>query len=250
MRIFFHLTSITFTISSGLSKLLFRLHVTCNLTCMPLIDIELDCDTSPVPEDVHRYVVEAERRIEAFQRDSSVPGFVGSNLDQGYRALRAIMQSHARPGALFCEWGCGFGAVACLASMVGFHAVGIEIEPRLVQDGKRLAAEFDLPVEFVIGSFLPSGSDVRVESGTGFSWLKTEESPELPFDPDDFDVIYAYPWPAEEDVTAILFERYAAPNALLLSFLGNDDFRLRRKIGDATRKRRRPARRNGRNPVY
>jgi hypothetical protein len=48
-------------------------------------------------------------------------------------------------------------------------------------------------------------------------------------------VIFAYSWPDEELVVGELFDRYAGAGALLLSYHGGDEFRLRRKA----RKRRR-----------
>ena len=47
--------------------------------------------------------------------------------------------------------------------------------------------------------------------------------------PDDFDVIFAYPWPGEEDVIMQLFDRYAAVGALLLTYHGIEELRIRRK---------------------
>jgi hypothetical protein len=52
----------------------------------------------------------------------------------------------------------------------------------------------------------------------------------LLFTPDEFDLIFAYPWPDDERVTADLFEGYAAGNAILLTYHGGDDFRVRQKI--------------------
>ena len=47
----------------------------------------------------------------------------------------------------------------------------------------------------------------------------------------DFSIIFAYPWPDEEHLTETLFEHYAAPDALLVTYHGGEDFRLRRKCG-------------------
>ncbi|MCK6459507.1 MAG: hypothetical protein L6Q95_06390 [Planctomycetes bacterium] len=48
--------------------------------------------------------------------------------------------------------------------------------------------------------------------------------------PQDFDLVFAYPWPGEEEVIEGLFERYAGDSALLLTFHGLDGLRLRRKV--------------------
>lgn len=210
---------------------------------MPLVEVPLVVDRSePIPSAVREFVQEANRRIDAFQQESRVPGFVPSHLEQAYRVLRAVAADHARPGALFCEWGSGFGAIACLAALLGFDAVGIEIEAVLVDEAERLARDFNVPVEFLRGSFIPEGSTVvaEVDPGDGFAWLTPEEASPgaLPFDPDDFDIIFAYPWPSEEDVTQVLFERHARPGALLVSYHGGETFRLRRKIARGKREAR------------
>jgi hypothetical protein len=209
---------------------------------MPLLDVPLELDDAEVPGDVRRFLAEANRRIDAFQQESRVPGFVSTDLERAYRVLRVVAQSRLTPGGLFCEWGCGFGAIACLAAMLDFDAVGIEIEAELVQAARQLAADFAVPVEFVNASFLPRGSAVHTEVGLGFAWLKAEEARpgEVGFDPDDFDVIFAYPWPDEEDVAADLFGRYARPGALLVTYHGGDLFRLRRKVGKKRHTNRRP----------
>lgn len=207
---------------------------------MPLAELALDLEDDPLPDDVSEFVREAYRRIEAFQQESRVPGFVPSDLEQAYRVLRSVAATYAKPGALFCEWGSGFGVIACLAAMLDFDAVGIEIEDVLVDEAERLAHDFDVPVEFLRGSFIPQGgvAHVNTEEGRGFAWLTREEAGagELAFDTDDFDIVFAYPWPDEEDVTAILFERYARPGALMVSHHGGSEFRLRRKVARKSRR--------------
>jgi hypothetical protein len=204
---------------------------------MPLVDVPFELDDSAIPGDVERFLAEAEHRIEVFQRESSVPGFVASEPVLAYRVLREVAASYAKPGALFCEWGSGFGVITSLAAMLDFDAVGIEIESELVEAARQLAHDFDVPAEFVHGSFLPHGFEAHPDIGSGFAWLKTESAglDELPFDANDFAVIFAYPWPDEEDVASIVFERYAATGALLVTFHGGDDFRLRRKVGKKRR---------------
>src|SRR5207245_905660 len=103
----------------------------------------------------------------------------------------------------------------------------------LIDASRRLAADFDLPVEFFRGSFVPAGTDFRIKEG-GFAWLATDmdlmqEDPGL--DADDFDVIFAYPWPDEEGVTEGLFDRHARAGAVLVTYHGGSEFRVRRRKG-------------------
>src|SRR5689334_21051504 len=99
---------------------------------MALIDLKIEVDNIALPSETRRFLREAERRIEEFQRAGSVPGFVPSEFQLVYPVLRGLAAAELAPGNLLCEWGSGFGVVACLAAMLGFDACGIEIEPDLV----------------------------------------------------------------------------------------------------------------------
>ncbi len=199
---------------------------------MSLLDLDLACTREAPPADVLVFLREAERRIDRFQRDHHIPGFVPSDFAHAYDALRALAASNLPRGNLLCEWGSGFGVVACLACMLDFDVCGIEIEGELVDEARKLAEDFDLPVEFVRSSFIPPGSDGCLAPDSSFGWLNTDRdctSQELAYDPDDFDVIFAYPWPDEEHAIAALFARHASSGALLLTYHGEDELRLRRK---------------------
>ncbi len=130
--------------------------------------------------------------------------------------------------------------------MLGFEVCGIEIERCLVDASRRLADDFGLLVEFVHGSFVPSGAEAYAEEAYAEEayadnnvvsfWLATDADDaydELGLDPNDFDVVFAYPWPGEEGLIASLFEKYAAEEALLLMY---DNFNsvLRRKVGKSS----------------
>ncbi len=208
---------------------------------MPLTDVELGWSENAIPADVRRFLSEAERRIEEFQQSCRVPAFIPSDFERAYAVLCGLAETRLTPGRLFCEWGSGFGVVTCLAAMLDYDAIGIEIEEDLVVEAQQLADDFELPVEFVRGSFIPRGANV--ETGTGFGWLTTEDDDagaEVGLAPNDFDVIFAYPWPDEEGLTEALFERYAGKGALLVTYHGSDDFRVRRKKGNSSSARSTP----------
>jgi hypothetical protein len=192
-----------------------------------------------LPGDVASFLREADRRIERFRGDHHIPGFVPSDFARAYEVLAALAGGNVTAGNLFCEWGSGFGVVACLAAMLDFDSCGIEIEGELVEEAEQLADDFGLPVQFIRGSFIPEGSEVRLAPGDGFSWLTTEgdgTQEELGLGPDDFDVIFAYPWPDEEQVIGDLFEQHASVGAVLVTYHGHDDLRLRRKEGRKSRR--------------
>src|SRR5262245_4738654 len=198
---------------------------------MPLVDLNLPVAETSLPGDVRAFLREADRRIRRFQREAHFPAFVPSDFPRAYAVLRALWESGQAPGSLFCEWGSGFGVIACLAAFLDFDAYGIEIEGELVDAAQELADDFALPVEFVRGSFIPAGYDVH-DHGDEFAWLTTDAGgghQDLGLEPDDFDVIFAYPWPDEERVTEALFEKCGRSGAVLLSYHTSDDLRVRRK---------------------
>ena len=208
---------------------------------MAPVDIDISINGSVLPDDVVAFLREADLRVSQFVRNSPirVTGFVPSDFVTVYHSLRAITEANLAPGTSLCEWGSGFGVVASLAAMLEFKACGIEIERGLVDASRKLADDFGLPVEFVHGSFVPSGAEAYAEeayadTNAEYFWLVTDADDaydELGLDPDDFDVVFAYPWPGEEYLITSLFEKYAAEEALLLVYDQFNSVRLRRKVG-------------------
>lgn len=175
-----------------------------------------------------RFLKVATRRCSRARRYGGVPAFVASDYPAVYAALEFLLAADLPRGRWFCEWGCGLGVVACLAAMVGFDAWGIETAGILVEAAEELARDFDLPVEFGHGSYLPG----PVAGQEKFAWLDTDAAgiyPEWDLEIADFDVIFAYPWPDEEAFLLELFARHGGTGALLLSHHG-DDLQLWRKV--------------------
>jgi hypothetical protein len=205
-----------------------------------MIDVRVPVVEPTIPADVQRFLNEAEQRIVQFQQSAHIPGFVPSDAERVYCVLHSISETALAPGQRFCEWGSGFGVVTSLAAVLGFEAWGIEIEAELVDAARQLAADFDLPAEFVHGSFIQRGGEDLVERNVGFSWLVPDSGSayaEMDLDPDDFDIVFAYPWPDEDQMTANLFQRFAAEGSLLITFHGGDDIRVRRKSAGTARRR-------------
>jgi predicted O-methyltransferase YrrM len=201
-----------------------------------LAEIPLELPTAAAPADVVALIADARQRIEKLENTSraAMPAFVPSDFDLAYQALAAIEKAHLAAGHRFLEWGSGIGVVACLATQLGFDAVGIEIEPPLVEIAESLATTHRLNTQFVCGSFLPDGAEVRLELPDDFAWMTTTGSAaydELDLAPDDFDIVFAYPWPGEEQVIFDLFADHAATGALLLTYHGLEGIRLQRKRG-------------------
>jgi hypothetical protein len=207
---------------------------------MPLVELSVPEVGGELPRAVRAFLTEADRRIEQFLLTARLPAFVPGDYVGMYRVLRAIAESDVARGNRFCEWGSGFGVVTSLAAGLDYEAYGIEVEGELVDSARLLADDFDLAAEFVHGSFVPRGGEDQVHRAGTYSWFTTEGDyayEELGLDPDDFDVVYAYSWPDEEGVVADLFSRYAGAGAVLVTYHGGTDFRLRRKTARRTRGR-------------
>ncbi|MDY3551947.1 hypothetical protein R5W24_001027 [Gemmata sp. JC717] len=209
---------------------------------MSLRELLVPVSDNDPPPAVRKFLRDAERRIDRFQLACRVPAFVPCDYETAYKVLRALAESDELRGQRFCEWGCGFGVVAGLAEMVGFDACGIEIESALVDEGLQLAEDYDLSVELIHGSFVPPGAEDRVHRAGAYSWLATEGDQayeELELEIDDMDVIFAYPWPDEEAVVFDLFDHYAGAGAVLATYHGSAEFRLKRKVRDGGKRKRR-----------
>jgi predicted O-methyltransferase YrrM len=202
---------------------------------MPLVDVEFEPPKIAIPANVAALLADAQERIDALEDKSraEMPAFVPSNFEVVYRALSEITSTNLAPGRRFIEWGSGIGVVACLASYVGFDAVGIEIEPKLVEIAKQISEVHDVAVDFVCGSFVPDGMTAHADWIDGVAWLTTDAPDgydDLELEPDDFDVVFAYPWPGEEQVIFDLFADCAATGALLLTYHGLEGLQLKRKV--------------------
>lgn len=206
---------------------------------VPLVELELPEDSAPLPAEVEAFLHVADARIDQFRHDHLIPGFVPSDFTLAYRGLRAVARAGLATGNAFCEWGSGFGVIASLAAMLGYRACGIEVEGPLVEAARGLARDFKIDVDLIQGSFVPEGGESIADRVEGFAWLIGDAGggdPDVP-EPDEFDVIFAYPWPGEEHVTRDLFERFAGAGALFLTYHGEEGLKLARKVSGKRRKR-------------
>jgi hypothetical protein len=205
---------------------------------MPLVEVPLRRSDAPLPAEILQFLKAASERIDSYQEACPVPGFVPSGFEEVYRVLRAMMDDEPGQQTKFCEWGSGFGVVASIASELGFQACGIEIEVELVEQAQSLARDFSIDVHFHQGSFIPPGGErfaerAYVDSVDGIAWLTTDAQSDLrerELSPAEFDVIFAYPWPDEERAIELLFLRFAADGALLITHHANAEVRVRRKV--------------------
>jgi hypothetical protein len=206
---------------------------------MALARLSLPLDAlAPLPRRVEHLLADAAVRIEHFmerQKDDPVAGFVPSDFPLVHHALRVLRDVHAPllPGNAFCEWGSGIGVIACMAAMLGYDSVGIEIDARLVEAARELACDHQINVQFVQGSYVPHGIHPPDDFGENHVVTMQDGVPaydELGLDPEDFDCIFAYPWPGEDDVVSTIFDECAARGAVLLTYHGQDGVLARRKV--------------------
>lgn len=202
---------------------------------MRLVEVDLTLSDDALPDNVTRLLADAQRRVERLDDKTriAIPAFVPSDFEAAYRALVQIKAARLATGRRLVEWGSGIGAVTCLAVLADYDAVGIEIEPTLVAIAENLAHDHSIDTQFALGSFVPHGAQPRLDWTSGVSWLSTggpDGYAELELDPDDFDVIFAYPWPGEEQVIFDLFGDSAAVGTLLLTYHGQEGLRLQRKV--------------------
>jgi predicted O-methyltransferase YrrM len=202
---------------------------------MRLVEIEIAFSPDAIPANVAALLADAKCQIALLEEASraSIPAFVPSDFELVYRALMGVKEGNLATGRRFLEWGSGTGVVSCLAILLEFDAAGIEIEPKLVQLAEQLAAKHHIAAQFACGSFVPAGSEPRLDLAADVTWLSSgghDGYEQLQLDPDDFDVVFAYPWPGEEQVIFDLFESSAAVGALLLTYHGQEGLRLQRKL--------------------
>ncbi len=149
-----------------------------------------------------------------FRQDSWHP-FVAADYDHVRRALMPLRE----PGRRFLEWGSASGVITIMADLMGFDSCGIELDPALVRVARGLAARAHSNARFAQGSFIPVGWSWRPLGGDGRAGTIGQGPSgyeELGRPLSDFDVVYAFPWPGEEQLLLDLFRCYGHRDALLV----------------------------------
>ena len=199
-----------------------------------MLDITIPDDALfRAPSDSAQSLIkEADWRVEQFTKNHRprIDNFVICDFPLVDAALAWIVEQNLLAGESFCEWGCGAGVVTMLAAMHQLNAHGIEVEPALIELASQLAEDFDINAEFVLGSFIPQGTDIDYFAQIDHVETDSPEAyDELGLDIADFDLIFAFPWPGEHDFFEHLFENHASTGALLLTYQGIERLRLQRK---------------------
>jgi hypothetical protein len=202
---------------------------------MALRPLPLPPDPSPLPARVAAVLADGRALLAAhFARPDLPPGHgaIPSDHERVVRGLRSLRASEPDLRR-FLEWGSGLGIVAVAASLLGYDAHGIEWDDAMVAAAEQLAAQHRVRVPFVAGSFVPPGSDAlldRAELTTRTVLQSDDAYDRLERDLDEFDVVFAYPWPEEEALYRRLFARGAADGAVLVLYGQLDGVRAFRKV--------------------
>ena len=198
------------------------------------IQIPSSVDTTPIPTELAARITSARNEIEAFQDRWDCPQieqFVAADYPLVYQCLNWTLQSQTLLGQRFLEWGSGFSIVSAIAAEMGLNAFGIEAERDLLAMGRKTIQTWNVSVELVEGNFLPPGAALLADDPMlpSLSHEVADGYAKIGLELDDFAMVYAYPWPGEDDFHEFVFDRYAASGALLMLFCGPNDVRLWRK---------------------
>lgn len=182
-----------------------------------------------IPPRIERLLADVERRQR--KREEEWKDRFDRHITSDFEAVWELMQALPERRGLFLEWGSGMGAISMMATHLGFDAYGIEIDEPLVTVAEELAQEHGFDATYIVGSFFPE----RTEDDPSLLDLDCVHDPvsddayqRLGMEPSDFDCIYAFPWPGEEDLLLDLFHRIARPGALLLFNRGHEGMELLR----------------------
>ena len=168
----------------------------------------------PVPRFVDCFIRDAEEREAEYSVGASHKKFVPGDHRYAFQVLQWLLrQGAAAKGDAFLEWGSGLGMVTILAALLGFDAAGVDIDEKLVQVARELAARYDVKARFEHGTYDEAVPGLKV-----FTAKKRA-------------AVYGYPWPGEEPFFLRLFAQTAAAGAHLLLGLGPEDIRVYRKKG-------------------
>lgn len=166
-------------------------------------------------------------------RDREFHPFVAAD----YEAVRAALVRFRAPGARFLEWGSATGVITIMADLLGFQAVGIEIDTSLVKTARALAMRYESRARFAAGSFLPNGYRWRSPVANAFSSTTGEGESgymQLGAALDDFDVVFGYPWGGEQPMMLDLMRQFGGADALLLLMDTNTGIRAYRRGREVT----------------
>ncbi|MCC9601178.1 class I SAM-dependent methyltransferase [Stieleria sp. JC731] len=192
-------------------------------------------DSIPVPSEVADRLAWMRTRIERFQdcwNQHHAAQFVAADYELVFQTLTWVLQNQSLVSRRFLEWGCGFAAVASMASKLNLASFAIEAHPDLIQQARQTVSQWPADVELFLGNFLPEGAEDLAFDPTLPSIGHEGASPydDWGLDIEDFGIVYSYPWPGEDEFHEDVFDRYAAIGEILVMFIGPNEMRAWVKV--------------------
>lgn len=181
--------------------------------------------SAQIPHAIQQLWIDADRIWEQRQQHREYFSYASADYIQVYQSLQKLQgKAHS-----MLEFGSGLGVVTLMASHLGFKSFGIECQPELVDLSREFAAAMNSTAEFACGSFIPDG--YRWNPSDGDESVRTEiDLPdaygELDMQLDEFDLIYAYPWPTEHGLYDNVLRQFARSGALYLSYDAREGMNL------------------------
>lgn len=129
----------------------------------------------------------------------------------------------------FLELGSATGVITIIADLLGFESYGIEIESDLVEISEDLAQRSDSSAQFIEGSFVPTDYRDEVHLLESDYLTPTEGADayaDMGLEIADFDLVYAYPWPGEEEWLIEMVRRYGGTRTQLMIYTVRDGYEL------------------------
>ena len=197
------------------------------------LNAELDssCDPdSKLLSEFRSLWAEADDLWERHHDAPAFHGYVSADYLSVYESLARLRGSVLS----VLEWGSGLGIVTIMASRMGFEAYGIEAEPGLLKHSEYLAQAYGPNARFAQGSFIPDDFEWKPTDGDVVYRTDVDAASayeDLDMELQDFDLVYAYPWPEEHTLYHNVMRKFARREAMLLTYDAREGMELVRFHG-------------------
>lgn len=199
------------------------------------LHVRFEMESGRLPPSIDEWIALAQREIRDFwdqHPKKQKSEYVECDFTYAAEAMAACSRLKLIEPLQFVEWGAGFGVVTGIASLLGMRAVGIEAESFLHEAASRLHRLAALETTLWKGNFLPAGAArLRLPDEPSVA-LQYRIAPAYDVHGSDlhqFGGVFCYAWPGEEHFLKAVFDRYAAPNALLVLYRGPYQIEFYRK---------------------
>ena len=108
---------------------------------MALSELTFQFDGAELPDPIARWIEVSQARLMTYWDQFAqrpLPQYIECDFEYVAAALSQVVEKQLIDGKLFVEWGCGFGVVTGVASLLGLDAVGIEAEDFLCGQAREL----------------------------------------------------------------------------------------------------------------